>query len=94
MYMNSLVFFITVTRKIKFVTIEHVTSTSKKTIMKCVSAVIDFYKCKGFKIINVLGDNKFLYLEEYLDNKYNIEYNTLSVNEHVGEIEHMIRMVK
>ena len=62
--------------------------------MKCISAVIDFYKRRGFKISILLCDNEFLYLEEYLDNKYNIEYNAPSANEHVGEIERMIRMVK
>ena len=55
---------------------------------------IDFYKHRGFKISSVLGDNEFLYLEEYLDDKYDIEYNAPSTNEHIGEIEHMIRMVK
>ena len=93
-FINGLAFFITVTRKIKFVTVENVTSKGKKIIMKCAGAVIDFYKHRGFRVVHTIGDNEFSYLEKDLNDNYNIEFNAPSANEHVGEIEHMIRMVK
>ena len=40
MYVNSMIWFIMVTRKIKFCTIEYVTSRSMKTVMACLKTVI------------------------------------------------------
>ena len=62
--------------------------------MKCASAVIDFCKQGGFNIVTVLGDNAFSYLEECLDEKHNIDFNTPSANENAREIEDIMRMAK
>ena len=44
MYVNSMIWFITVTRKIKFCTVEYVISRSMKTVMACLKTVIHLYE--------------------------------------------------
>ena len=93
-FINSLLFFVIATRKIKFCEVKNISSKVKKLIMKCASAVIESYKHIGFNIVIVLGDNEFSYLKEYLNNKHNIKFNEASANEYIREIECMIRMIK
>ena len=59
MFVNGMIWFITVSRNIKFCTTEYVTSRSLSTAMACLETVINLYRKCGFKIRHALGDDEF-----------------------------------
>ena len=87
MYVNSMIFFITVSRKIKFCTVEYVTTRNMCTAMRCLASVINLYAPRGFQVMHALGDDEFLPMRQALIDKHNILYNEPSAKEHVGDIE-------
>ena len=94
MFVNGLAFFITVSSKIKFGTVEYVQSMTTKMTLKYLQTVIQLYNSHGFRIHMVMGDEQFDPLEPILQEKHNIKYNSQSANEHVGEIECHIHTIK
>ena len=94
-FVNGMVFFITVSSKIKFITVEYVTDRKiLTTAMDCLNAMIQLYNRRDFRISTVMADEEFDLMKPVLKDKYRIDYNPVSANEHVGEIERMIRVVK
>jgi hypothetical protein len=94
-FIDKLVFFITVSRNIHFISVENV--LEKTMITHCLPAfnnVNACYKARGFVIDTVHADDEFKSLKTPLLDKYNILLNVAATNEHVPEVERMIRVVK
>ena len=93
-FVNGLLFFITVSQNIKFTTIEYVLRKSDSTTMKCLKTVINLYKRRGFKVRIILGDNEFESLKIKIIDKFKTELNPTSKSEYKPIIERQIRVVK
>ena len=86
MFVNGIPFFIMVSSKIKFITVECVASMSLQTVLKCFESLLKFYNSQGFIIENLMGNDQFELLNPTLEEEYNINFNPASANEHITEI--------
>ncbi len=94
MFVNGMVFFITVSSKIKHSTIEYATSMTQKMTLNYLASVFQLYNKRGFCIGAVLGDPQFDPMKQAIEEKFITRYNPTSANEHVAEVEQQIRVVK
>jgi hypothetical protein len=56
MFVNGILFVTTISRKIKFTTIEYVTSRSEPNLTKSLLKIISLYKARGFTPSTALMD--------------------------------------
>ena len=93
MFMNRIAMMVTILRNIKFGTVEAVPDRKESTITHAVQNVVRLYKGAGYKVIMILVDGKFSYLKLPMG-EHGITVNETSQDEHVGDIEQYIQMIK
>jgi hypothetical protein len=93
MYVNGIAMLVTVSRNIRFATVEALSNRKAPTIEKAIKAVKSVYLRSGFKITTALMDGEFETLRENLLDM-RIQLNTTGRDEHVGDIERFIRTIK
>ena len=93
MYMTKVPLLVTLSRNIKFGTLEAVGNWKEATLMKCIKGIISLYRMAGFKVTVALMDGEFLPLCRGLA-KLGIRLNETSRDEHVRDIERYICTVK
>ena len=93
MYINKVPMLITISRHIKFGTIEAIPNKNKITLIQCIQKVMKLYIRGGFKVTYALMDGEFEALRGNLADN-GIILNTTARDEHVGDIERYIRTVK
>ena len=93
MFVNSIPFFITVSRHIKFTTVEPLDDRSDKTILAAIRNVVKLYKQRNFNVTVILADPEFNSLNTELQNN-NILLNTTAMQEHTPEVKRQIRVIK
>ena len=81
----------TVTRRIKFVTTEHVPIRTATSLNKHLKQLLEVYGRAGFVVRTILMDGEFEKIETLMPN---IEYNTMAAKEHVSEVERTMQTVK
>ncbi len=92
MFVNGLPFLVTSSRGISFlVTIEYLKSRTAKRLVHTLERVFRIYGTAGFIMQTALMDMEFKKLKDKLPN---VILNTTAAQEHVGEIERKIRVVK
>ena len=91
MFVCGLPFFITLLRQIGFVTAQYRPRRTDKLLCNTLRETVKLYKRAGFIVQTYLMDNEFEPLKEMMSDKLVI--NTTAKNEHVGEIERMIRTI-
>jgi hypothetical protein len=93
MFVNGPPFVTSISRKVKFITIEYVTSRSETNLVKSLLKIISLYKTRGFTPSTALMDREFECLRlELLTHGVNI--NTTAASEHVPDIERQIRLIE
>ena len=93
MYVNRVPLLVTLSRNIKFGTVEAVKDRKEATLLKGIATVTSLYRKAGFKITTALMDGEFVPLRGGLA-EIGITLNETSRDEHVGDIERYIRTVK
>ena len=93
MFVNGIRFIITKSCHIQFMTVERIPNSKDATLMKSILQIKQIYRYRGFKIDTILMDGEFASLEKNLLGEQ-IKLNLCSNNEHVGDIERLIRTVK
>ena len=93
MYVNKVPLLVTLSRNIKFGTMEAVADRKEATILKCIKGVVILYRKAGFKVTTALMDGEFVPLRSGLA-ELGLRLNETSRDEHVGDIERYIRTVK
>ena len=82
----------TVVRRMKFVTAEHVPVRTATNLSKYITQVLEVvYKQAGFVVRTILMDREFEKIRPLL---HNLECNTTAAKEHVSEVERTIRTIK
>jgi hypothetical protein len=93
MFVNGLPFVTLILRKVKFTTIEYITTRSETNLVKSLLNIISPYKARGFTPSTALLDREFECLRlELLTHGVNL--NTTAASEHVPDIERQIRLIK
>ena len=90
-FVDGMAFLITVLRRIKFITVEHVQVRMATSLSKHLTCVLQAYERAGFKVRTILMDGEF---EKVRDLMPCIECNTMVAKEHVSESERTIRTIK
>ena len=93
LYINKLPFIATISRNIRFGTVEFVHNQKATTLTEHIKQVNRLYRQRGFRPIYALMDGQFEPLRGDLA-EMGIQLNTVSNDEHVPEIEHQIRTLK
>jgi hypothetical protein len=93
MFVNRIPFFMTISRHIKFSTVEMIENQQNTTIIKAIKQVKAIYMQRGFTISTILLDGQFESIRGELA-ELQITLNTVSNDEHVPEAERHIRTIK
>jgi hypothetical protein len=108
MFVNKIPFLVTISRYLKFGTVEALKEQTASQIMRCIKTVRGVYNKRGFRIRTILADGEFealrgsLLEDEHgriqLDTKDlkgdGADLNVAGNDEHVPEVERYIRTVK
>ena len=92
MFVNNVEFLVTLSRKIKLLTFEHLKSRSANQLVNSLKHVMRLYVCNNQHVTTILTDMEFTSIIEPLLGKTVI--NTKAAREEVAEIERSIRTVK
>ena len=93
MYVNKIPLLVTLSRNVKFGTVEAVMDRKQATMLKSITHVATLYRKAGFKVTTALMDGEFVPLRGGLA-EIGITLNETSRDEHVGDIERYIRTIK
>ena len=93
MYVNKVPLLVTLSRNIKFGTVEAVADRKETTILKCIKGAVALYRKAGFTVTTALMDGEFVPLCGGLA-ELGLRLNETSRDEHIGDIERYIRTVK
>ena len=86
MYMKKVPLLVTLSRNIKFGTMEAVADRKEATMLKCIKGVVSLYRKAGFRVTTALMDGEFVPLHGGLA-ELGLRLNETSRDEHVGDIE-------
>ncbi len=91
MFVNLIPFIITISRGLKFGTIEPLPNRQILTITKFVQRVLQIYTTRGFTVTTMLADPEFAPLHNEFPG---LQLNCCGADEHVPEAERYIRTIK
>ena len=91
MFVNSAPFLVTLSRKIRLLTVEFLPSHTAAKLTDYLVKVSKLYARGGFTVRTILMDQEF---DNVKDKMPTLEVNTTAAREHVGKIERSIRLVK
>ena len=89
MFINKVAFLITISRNLKFGTVEAISNCQITTIVAKLKSVCQIYHHRGFRVTVILGDPEFEPIRPTFP-----QLNCCAADEHVPDIEHCIRTVK
>ena len=87
----SIMMYLTVEIKLKFVTVEHTPVRTAKSLVKHIKRMLQVYDRVGFTVRYIMMDGEFEKVKELLTT---IVCDTTAAKEHVTEAERKIRVVK
>jgi len=90
-FVDGTVFLLTVSRRIKFVTAEHLPVRIALSLSRHMTRVLEVYGRAGFRVRSILMDGQFEKLKLLMPT---VECNTTAAKEHVSEAERTIRTLK
>jgi hypothetical protein len=93
MFVNKIPFFMTISRNIRFGTLESLPKQSAKSILGSIKKRKQLYSQQGFRITHMMMDGQFEMLRGDLASMQ-INLNTVSNDKHVPDIEQHIRTIK
>ena len=91
MFVNGLPFLVTSLQGLSLVTIEHLPSRTAKRLTYTLERVFKIYGTAGFVVQTAMMDMEFKKLKTLMPH---VALNTTAAQEHVGEIERKIRVIK
>ncbi len=86
-------FLVTVSKNIKLVIVVHIDNRSEKTLLEALDKLFRVYNHAGFQIKEVFADPEVKFMMNPLIDLV-IKLNISAAQEHVAEIERMIRTIK
>jgi hypothetical protein len=90
-FVNGTPFLVTLSRNIKFVTVEHLPVRTANTLVKHIERVLHVYGHGGFSVRVILMDGKFEKIKGLLHNR---ECNTTAAKEYMSQTKQMICTIK
>jgi hypothetical protein len=87
MFVNGLPFLVSISRKIKFTTVEYLIGRKQHHLVNSIKKIVNLYKQRGFTIETALMDREFECLRGDLPE---LNLNTTAASEHVPDVERQI----
>ena len=94
MFMDKLVVLTTISRRIGFTTVDILPSQNIGDILKAARKVFSLYKSREVPVKYLVTDRQFLPIKDTLLREDDIRLNETSANEHVGDVERNVRVLK
>jgi hypothetical protein len=95
MYANGVPMMVTVSRNIRFATVEALPNSNIKTLVNVIKNMVTVYRRASFIVTTTLMDGKFEPIQgDLVDMSPGITLNKTANDEHVGDIERFIRTLK
>jgi hypothetical protein len=91
MFANQVPFLVSSSRNINLTTIEFIPRCSASKLGLLLQRIVAVYAPAGSTVQTILMDNEF---NKVVDHAPNVILNTTAASEHVGDIEHRIRVIK
>jgi hypothetical protein len=91
MFMCGLTFLVSISRKIKFITIQYLPGRSQTLLVKSLKHIFHLSAKRGFKVETALMDREFECLRVGIQE---VNLNTTTESKHVPKIRHQIRVIK
>ena len=92
MFINTLPFFVTISRGLAFITVQKITSRKQLHLEQALQKVNSIYRSKRLTINHLPVDREFECPREFCEN-LGISLNTTSANEYVPDVERDIRVI-
>ena len=86
MYVNKVPLLVTLSRNIRFGTMEAVADRKEATLLKCIRGVVSLYRKARFKVTTALMDGEFVPVRGGLA-ELGLRLNETSRDEHVDDVE-------
>jgi hypothetical protein len=93
MFVNKIPIFLTISRNIRFITVEALPNRTKVNMVKALKSVITIYRRAGFNVMTALMDGEFEHMRGDIA-ELGVVLNEAARDEHVGEAERCISTVK
>jgi hypothetical protein len=94
-FVNTIPFFVTLSRSLYFTTVTHLPNRKLGEIFKALKGIFYYYLQRGFRVTCITGDGEFASLEQFTNLLMGApRLNLTSANEHEPFIERRIRVVK
>jgi hypothetical protein len=90
-FVDGTAFLVSLSRRIKFITMEHVPVRMAISLSKHITRILQVYERAGFRVRTILMDGEF---EKVRDLIPRVECNTTVAKKHVSEAERAIRTIK
>jgi hypothetical protein len=90
-FVDGTAFLVTLSRWIKFITVEHVPVRTAISLSKHITRVLQVYERAGFRVRTILMDGEFEKVRYLIPR---VECNTMAAKDHVSEAERTIRTIK
>ena len=95
MHVNGIPFLMSISRIIKFGTMQELSSKGKKNFLHAFDNILAAYHAGGFRVRYALMDGEFEpYQGDLAEQGRGVRLNTTAHDEHVGDIERYIRTIK
>jgi hypothetical protein len=92
-FVYQIPFFTTISRNLKFTTVENIPSRTAKQLVLAARHVLMLYRKRGFRVTTAMMDGEFAPLKADML-EMGVSLNITSANEHVPEIKRCIRVIK
>ena len=93
MYVNKVAMLVSISRKIKFATVEAISNNKSTMLMRGIKGILQIYQQHGFHVEVALMDGEFGHLHREMASM-GVMQNETSWDKHVGDIERFIHTVK
>ena len=91
MFISKLPFLVSINRRLKFATIEYLSSKNKIALVTSINNIVSYYMSHGLHVVTMFVDPECKSLEEKLVSTI---LNTTGTRYHVPEVERQIQVLK
>ena len=92
-YINKVLFLFTMSRKLEFLTIQHIKNQSQDVYVQAMDNVLGLYNTRGMRVTDLFVDPEFESAKSKFE-QHGIRMNVASASEHVAGIERKTRVLK
>ena len=84
-------FLVSMSRRLKFTTIEYISSKNKIALVTYINKIVSYYRSHGLHVGTMFVDPEFKYLEKKV---VSTTLNTTGAHDHVPEVGRKIQVIK